>query len=108
MNYHKNKKTIDACLKCAALCNHCAASCLQESDTNMLAKCIQHDMECAAMCYATAQLLSLGSKHAAAMAKLCAAKCEECATECAKHDNVHCQECAEACKECVAACLSEQ
>jgi hypothetical protein len=95
MGYHENKKVIDACLKCAALCNHCAAF-----------KCIQHDMECAALCYATAQLLSLESKHAAAIAKLCAALCEECATECGKHENEHCKECASACKECSIACMS--
>ena len=106
MGYHENKKVIDACLKCAALCNHCAASCLQESDTKMMVKCIQHDMECAALCYATAQLLSLGSKHAATIAKLCAALCEECATECGKHENEHCKECASACKECSIACMS--
>ncbi len=105
MNYHDNKTAIDACLKCAAVCNHCAASCLQESDVKMMAKCIQHDMECAAICYATAQLLSLGSMHAAAMAELCAAKCNECATECSMHENLHCQECAAACKACAEACM---
>ena len=106
MGYHENRKTIDACLACAALCNHCAASCLQETDTKMMVKCIQLDMECAALCYATAQLLSLGSNHAGALAKLCAALCEECATECGKHENEHCSECSTACKECAEACLS--
>ncbi len=106
MGYHENKKIIEACLKCAVLCNHCAASCLEESDTKMMVKCIQMDMECATICYATAQLLSLGSKHAKAITKLCAALCEDCATECKKHENVHCQECAKACKDCAEACLS--
>ncbi len=35
-----NKKCIEACLACAAVCNHCAASCLQEPDPKMMAKCI--------------------------------------------------------------------
>ena len=106
MGYHKNKKIIEACLKCAALCNHCANSCLEESDVKMMAKCIQHDMECAAICYATAQLLSLGNKHTKTITKLCADFCEECAKECKKHDNKHCQECADACKDCAEACLN--
>lgn len=106
MGYHDNKKIIEACLKCAALCNHCAVSCLEESNIRMMAKCIQHDMECAAICYATAQLLSLGNKHTKAITKLCADFCEECAEECKKHDNKHCQECADACQECAEACLS--
>ena len=106
MGYHENKKIIEACLKCATLCNHCASSCLEEPDVKMMAKCIQLDMECAAICYATAQLLSLGSKHSKAMAKLCAELCQECHKECKKHENKHCKECADACKECAEACLS--
>jgi hypothetical protein len=106
MGYHENKKAIDACLKAMALCNHCATSCLEESDIKMMAKCIQLDMECVVICNATAQLLSLGSAHAVAVAKICAVMCDECAQECKKHDNKHCQECAIACQECADACLS--
>lgn len=104
MAYHENKKTIEACLACAALCHHCASSCLQETDPKMMARCIQLDMECAAICTATAQLLSLGSPHATALAKICAEACAACATECSKHTNEHCKECAEACKICAQAC----
>ena len=104
MGYHETKKCIDACLKSAALCNHCAASCLQETDVKMMAKCIQLDMECAVLCYAAAQLMSLGSDNAAAICKLCAAACEACAVECGKHSNEHCKECAAACRECAAEC----
>ena len=59
--YHEYKNCIDACLRCAAICNHCASSCTQEEDVKMMARCIQLDMECAAICYAAAQLMSLGS-----------------------------------------------
>ncbi|MEJ7678253.1 MAG: hypothetical protein WKG06_10415 [Segetibacter sp.] len=51
-------------MKCATICNHCASSCIQEEDVKMMAKCIHLDMECVAICYAAAQLMSLGSKHA--------------------------------------------
>ncbi len=104
MGYHENKKCIDACLKCAAICNHCAASCLQEPDPKMMVKCIQLDMETAAVCYAAVQLMSLGSNKAAELCRICAAICEECANECAKHKNVHCKECSEACHDCAAEC----
>ena len=70
----------------------------------MMALCIQLNMECSAMCYATAQLMSLGSEKASETCALCAQLCDACANECAKHDNPHCKESASACKECEAAC----
>lgn len=104
MGYHENKKCIEACLACAAICNHCAASCLMEEDTKMMAACIQLDMECAVLCYAAAQLMSLGSDKANAVCRICAELCEACALECSKHENEHCKECAAACNACAAEC----
>lgn len=69
-----------------------------------MAKCIQLDMECAAICYAAAQLMSLGSKRAKQLCELCAEICDECGTECGKHQMEHCQECAQACKQCADEC----
>jgi hypothetical protein len=64
-----------------------------------MAKCIQSDMECAALCYAAAQLMSLGSDKVKEVCRLCADLCEACANECGQHvHSKHCQECAEACK----------
>ena len=102
--YHTYKTCIDACLQCAAICNHCASSCTQEDDVKMMARCIQLDMECSAMCYASAQLMSLGSDKAKDICRLCAAICNECGNECAKHETEHCQECAAACKKCAEEC----
>ena len=95
MNYHDYKQCIDACLACAAICNHCAASCTEEDDVNMMAKCIRLDMECAAICYAAAQVMSMGGQSAAELCAISANICNACADECAKHDNEHCRECAE-------------
>lgn len=95
-------------MKCAALCSHCATSCLEESDPKMMVKCVQLDMECAAICYAAVQLMSLGSKKAAELCKLCADICESCAKECSKYDNEHCKECAKVCSECAIQCRSMQ
>jgi hypothetical protein len=70
----------------------------------MMAKCIQLDMECAAICYAAAQLMSTGSEKAKAICSICADICNQCAEECGKHKTEHCQECARACKQCAEEC----
>jgi hypothetical protein len=105
-NYHQYQSCIEACLKCAAICNHCASSCTKEEDVKMMARCIQLDMECAAICYAAAQLMSLGSNKSEEICGICAKICEECGNECRKHKADHCQECADACHQCAEECRS--
>jgi hypothetical protein len=75
-----------------------------EDDVKMMAKCIQLDMECAALCYSSAQLMSLGSSMAKELCRLCADACEACGAECGRHKHDHCQECARICKECANEC----
>ena len=58
--YHQYQTCIEACLRCAAVCNHCASACLREEEVKMMARCIQLDSECAAICYAAAQVMSIG------------------------------------------------
>lgn len=70
----------------------------------MMAPCIQLDMECAALCYAAAQLMSMGSERANAVCKICAEACDACADECSKHENEHCKACAAACRKCAEEC----
>jgi hypothetical protein len=95
---------INACLHCAAVSNHCALSCTTEEDIKMMARCIQLDMECSVICYATASLMSLDSEKATAICGICADVCEACANECSLHDNEHCRQCADACTACAAEC----
>ncbi|MDB5202335.1 MAG: four-helix bundle copper-binding protein [Ferruginibacter sp.] len=102
--YHQYKICIEACLRCAAICNHCAANAAKENHDGMMAKCIQLSMECSAICYAAAQLMSLGSDRIKDICKLCAEMCDACAAECSSHENEHCQECAEACTKCADEC----
>ena len=97
---------IDACIRCAAACDHCAASCLREDDVEMMALCIQLDIECSTVCRTAVQLMHLQSNHSNAMCQLCADVCNACAGECGKHDHSHCQACAAACRECAAECMS--
>ena len=102
--YHTYRNCIEACLKCAAICNHCASSCTQEADIKMMARCIQLDMESAAACYAAAQLMSLGSSEVKEICMICAELCDACSEECSKHENEHCKECANACRKCAEEC----
>lgn len=103
-NYPLYESCIKACLRCADACNHCASSCTQEKDIHMMARCIQLDMECATICYASAQLMSLGSEMAKAVCLICADICWQCNEECSKHQTDHCQECAGMCKLCAEEC----
>lgn len=64
----------------------------------MMTRCVQLDMECASICYAAAQLMSLGSERARDICRIYADVCEACATECSKHNDQHCKECAEECR----------
>jgi len=93
------QKCIDACLECATTCNHCAISCLEESEVQHLTKCIRFDLECAVICRTTAELMTLNSAYSTKISGLCATICDSCAEECEKHTAMeHCKECAEACR----------
>ena len=104
MSHEKFQSCIDACVACAVECNHCATECLQENDIKMMVKCIQLDRQCAVICFAAAQLMSIGGEHASHLCAECAEICTACAEECGKHSNAHCKKCAEACRKCAEAC----
>lgn len=72
----------------------------------MLARCIQLDLECAAICNAAAQVMSLNGQYAEEICKVCADICFACAEECERHAHhmEHCRECAEACRQCAEEC----
>jgi hypothetical protein len=69
-----------------------------------MSRCIELDMQCAAICYASAQLMSLGSDKANEVCRICADICDACGEECGKHQNEHCKECAQACRQCANEC----
>lgn len=97
------KKGIEACIKCATECNHCAVSCLKENDVQRLTKCIRLNLECAVVCRVTAELISLHSRYTKEICQLCASICNACAEECERHSNdglEYCKECAETCRAC--------
>lgn len=104
MGYHQWKTYIEACLKCASVCNYCASECTKEPDIKMMAKCIELDMPCASICYSAGQLMSMGSEHAVQVFGVSARICQLCGEQGAKHENDHCRQCAETCKACAEEC----
>lgn len=103
---------LEACLSCAQVCRSCADACVAEAKGDMLTPCIRRNMDCAAICDATAQVLSRTSQPdwrvVTALLQACAAACGSCATECERHAQMmeHCRVCAEACRECEQACAA--
>lgn len=105
MKQHELQSCIDACLACAVACNHCAYECLHSTEVSMQVQCIQLDHECAIICFAAANMMSLGNKHIGALYQECAEICDACADECEKHTHMeHCKLCAEMCRKCAEEC----
>ena len=97
---------IEACYSCATACDTCTSQCLRELDAGAMTTCIQQNRECAAICRATAELMSLNSQQSALLCHLCAEMCTICAGECEKHGATmqHCKACAEKCRLCARIC----
>lgn len=96
---------IDACNSCAVACDYCAASCLAEKDVKMLARCVELDIDCAAICRLAVAYMARGSELAGMICETCAEVCEACAQECEKHSTMeHCRQCAQACRRCAEEC----
>ena len=101
---------IDRCLECHQRCGACADACLSEEMVADLRRCIRLDLDCAAICAMTAEVLSRQTEPDPALLeavlRVCATACEQCASECEGHAEMHdhCRICAEACRACAQAC----
>jgi hypothetical protein len=104
MAHEQHKSCIDACVRCAQECEHCATACLAEPDVKMMAECIRLDRDCAQMCWAAGGFMARGSEFDTDVCRLCADICEACGEECARHEQDHCQRCAEECRACAEEC----
>lgn len=104
MAHQEYQSGIDACVRSAQACEHCANARLFEPDANALAACIRLARDCAAVCWLTASLMSRRSEFDTDVCRLCAAVCDACAGECERHSPDHCRRCAEACRTCAEAC----
>lgn len=101
---HKHHALIQQLLDCAAACENCASSCLDEDDVTPMAHCIEIDRDCADICNLAAKLLIRDSEFAHELLALCEKACNHCAQECSKHKHDHCKRCAELAAECAKTC----
>lgn len=70
-----------------------------------MARCIQLDIDCTAICRLAVGYMARGSELAGAICDACAEVCEACAQECTKHAKMeHCRQCADACRRCADEC----
>ncbi len=105
MNYQDNEDCIAVCLGTASFCNHTALWCTDvETHRVEMKKCIELTLECAALCAATAQLISMGSERAKDLCRLCAEVCEACEAQCSKFNSETLIACAELCRKCSTIC----
>jgi uncharacterized protein DUF326 len=104
-------RCIDACFNCVETCTACADACLSERDVSRLVACIRLNLDCAAVCNATGNIMARSNKAGhrqllEAQLANCIAFCRACADECGGHSEMHkhCAVCAEACTACAEAC----
>ena len=96
---------IQACADCSLACRRCSAACLSEPNVEMMSRCIQLDLACAAICDAAVEGMLQLTNQASHICQACADACNACAEECEKHERDHCRQCAEACRNCASICL---
>lgn len=97
---HAHASLIVTLLECAAACEKCMASCLEEKDVTAMAHCIELNRDCADICFLGAKLLIRDSEVAHQYLSVCEEACRRCAEECSLHGHEHCKRCAEACRRC--------
>jgi hypothetical protein len=103
-SFHVYQQAIASCLRCAAICNYCATNCLLQNDANQMATCIQLTRECAYVCTAAAQVMSLGGTTIDSISELVEKICNSCSDECFKYNLEHCSECADVCRRTITEC----
>lgn len=103
-------ETLDTTLACARTCAVCADACLAEEAVAELRKCIRTNLDCAAVCQATAEILTRQTAPdwslLSAQLQACGEACHTCATECERHAKhmEHCRLCMETCRSCASTC----
>jgi hypothetical protein len=108
-------QAVQSLSECASTCAICADACLSERMVAELVRCIRLNQDCADICAATARLLlRSGAEPQGTMLRhvveACAAACQACGQECARHAQMHehCRICAEACRRCEESCRQLQ
>lgn len=106
MNVDKTslQNCIDACLRCAQICNKCFKQCLDDSDINEKKEALALLVDCAEICYVTAVYMTRDDSFSPELTKSCADLCEKCASACEAYEDLHCKASVEACRQCAAEC----
>ena len=98
----KMQECIDNCFEAAQACEWCADECAGEGEE--MAECLRLCRDVADLTTMHARFMARNSNYSAELAEACAGACEECAEECERHDDEHCQVCADALRECAETC----
>jgi hypothetical protein len=108
MIYEQYIECIEACQKCATICNNCATAYLNKKEVEKLSQCIQLTMEWAVICRTATEIMSMGGIYSDRQCAICVEICNECADECLKHAKnlEQCRECVEVCRRCAELCAS--
>ena len=99
-----------ACAETQRICTASADACLAEPEVQNLRRCIALDLACAAVCEATAMLLTqatlLAPELLRAQLQACVQACNLCGTECEQHAGAleYCRICKSACRRCEDVC----
>jgi hypothetical protein len=106
---------VDACAACGLACTSCADACDGETaHVEELRRCVRLNLDCAAICFATASVLSrqlLPDENVfRVQAEACEVACAACAAECERHAEIHehCRLCAQICRRCEELCRRVQ
>lgn len=93
---------LSRCQQAVSVCERCADRCA-EADGEM-AECLRLCRDVTEIASLHVQFLARGSAHREALAGLCGTVCANCADECARHDDDHCQACVDVLRDCAEAC----
>jgi hypothetical protein len=107
----KMAQALQSLAACAGACTFCADACLGEKMVAELTTCIRLNQDCADLCLTTANVLVRSGANPQRqmlghLVEACAAACQSCGQECARHAQMHehCRICAEVCRYCEDAC----
>jgi len=110
--HHKasySKAVVKAAEDCVSVGQACKAHIYQTLKSNDLdlAECLMLVRDTIAACATLVEIVTNGSVHGKAMAKVCISICKDCRDECNKHVSKHkiCKDMADSCDDTIDACL---
>jgi hypothetical protein len=96
-------RCIEECLDCAASCTACADACLGESDVTGLSRCIRLNLDCADVCEATGRIVTRQTSPDLRLIRAIVEACSVACLACAEECDRHAVH-HEHCRVCAAVC----